>query len=242
MAQLSLRYYTCYNAFGTFELKEGRGRNTACFAEAFRYFNNYCNSKTVVDETYDIKIFKASGNSEYRTKGNATFLNKRELTLFINAVKNIFPFKCSIKETDDDFTVTVSLTQPQVCHKFLLTWIRYTYEYPYNVASLHAVAMRQTKKYDYINMINLVHTIMPFLGIVGAHSIIGGMRDNIFCSYAKLKKQMKGLTRIDEIYKKKKTFYPSHNYPSMSLSREEQILANKSIRKWVSYYKKCKEK
>ena len=238
MKQLSGSFFTNYSTSGDFTLKANRaGKNTACFAESFRRLSDVDRAK----QKYSIYIYKAEGNNPYSEKGNATFLTKKELSTFIGSVKNVFPFTFKIEETDDYFLVHLKIDGLSIYHKFILTWVRYTYEYPFNVCCLYTMEMRKNPKYCYINTINLMHSISIQHCYMGGHAIINGFKNPKFYTYAQLAKRMKGQESLHGIHKSGKEYIPNYKAPSRDANRKSQLESwTTSKSTYVKYYKKCK--
>ena len=239
LKRLSSSYYTNYSATGDFELKFDRDcKNTACFAESFRKLGQREN----VSERYQIYIYKVDGGDPHAEKGNATFLTKEELHSFIGCVKNVFPFSYRINETNGYYLIDLKVSGPSINHKFILTWIRYTYEYPFNVCCLYTMDMRKNPKYKYINTINLMHSIAIHHCYMGGHSIIGTFRNPVFYTYGKLAQRLKGKESLHKIHDNGDYDLPRSKSVSYSPDREQQLKGrNVKNHTYVKYYKKCKQ-
>lgn len=243
MAKLSTSYYTDYDVEGAFEYNQIGYRNHACFAEAFRALDRFRTSKKVHCK-YTIRVYKVAGNNLRVREGNATFLTKDELFRFVSSAKKYFNFKCNVNEYDDRYDVIIDINNTSVCHKYILTWVRYTYEYPFNICCLDTVELRNTGKYDYISTQNLMHLALSCIGnFNGGHALIRSLRPIKFETDKVFKENFDHTEgNVNCLFRYSKEGYlENHVKGRYSVSREEQVekIAERA-KIYVEYYKNNK--
>lgn len=148
-----LNYNTEYEVHGTINKKMG---NEACFSYVFggpEYMSN----------TYKILIFRGLSRAK-RSKDNNCFLDKNQLHHHISIVKKLFGFTFSIeeklnKDMESYFEVTLIMSGNKMNHKFILTWIRYSYEFPYNMYIVDVYRLKKEEEFKYVNPINIFNII-----------------------------------------------------------------------------------
>ena len=145
-----LNFHTEYSSKGTLEKRMCR---EYCFGDVF-YHDLYQNNK------YRIRIYKNLFGVDNGGKNNACFMTKDELSNYISIAKRIHDFKFKIENTDEEmFTVVLELDAPRIIHRYILTWIRYAYEYPFNFYLADAFKLKNTagfRRDDIFNLFNLV--------------------------------------------------------------------------------------
>lgn len=151
MSYRYLSYNTCYSSKGDFDNEFVEGR--VCFAPVFRFLEK---NRGIVTNKYRIKIYKADN----RHLSNFCSLNKNEIKSFISLAKSVLPtFHCLVKEYDGYFMVSISITGNCLQHKYILTWVRYLYEFPYNLLLSDAIKFREKYKLNNISLYNLINVV-----------------------------------------------------------------------------------
>lgn len=233
---LSTCYYTNYSTTGDVELAIDRpNRNVACFAQLYRELYK---TQTI---NYQIYVYKVGSDGQKR--GNTTLLTKHELYNFIKSAKKLFPFSFQIEEQKDHYIIHAKLTGGVVHHKYLTTWIRYTYEYPYNICCLNVMQMRKTHMCDYINTPNLMHSYMMHLSFNCGHAIIKNWRSPELVNYEKQKIALRNHNDLNSLHRENKIKTPTYFANCYSANRNEQLegwedRAGKVIRYYKQIYKK----
>lgn len=165
--------YTEYSCTG--DIRRNRSSN-ACFAYVFRELDSH-GKKSV---SYKIYVYKGIDWLKKERNNNACLLTKRELKHHIDQLKGIIPFRAVIREgVEHDcpcFIINLELKEAMaIHHKYILSWIRYAYEYPYNVVLLEAINLRKESEFKFesiFNLFNLIAGTWGFLG--GGHTIACG--------------------------------------------------------------------
>jgi hypothetical protein len=142
----------CVNYFNT---------PTVCFGSLVSRLPNSGN----IHNHYSINIFKPQDADHYNINGqnaNATLLNINEIRNHIRIVKNLFNFSFKVTEKEDRYIAHIDINQPKIYHRYLLSWIRYTYEYPFNIACLDMHEMKKQPECRFISAPNLMLTTLLF--------------------------------------------------------------------------------
>ena len=141
-----LRYYTKYSAFGALKVYLSE---YACFSDIYKKFA----PRNLYDENYIIYIYKGANNLR---NNNMCFLSKKQLQNHIKQAQEIFNFKYQVIELEKLYKVNLSITQaPGNFHKYILAWIRYCYEFPYNMLLLDALEIKKESCFKYTSISNL---------------------------------------------------------------------------------------
>lgn len=146
-----LSYNTIYQCVGDgIDITE---KNSACFSTLF----NKIEGTKVYDLKYIITVYKKD-NQAKRGYSNHCFLTKEELRYFINSIKKICKFSFHIQEDEEKFYIILKIKQQKLIHKFILTWIRYCYEFPGNFCVKYAFKLKNNfKKLSFFNLVNLIN-------------------------------------------------------------------------------------
>lgn len=135
----------------------------ACFSTAFSHTDGI----DTVNEQYEIILYKGIDFIS-KTKGsNACLFTRKQIKNHLKQAQGIFPFKFIIKELKDwnkrynVFKITLILEDvPGSFHKYLLTWVRYLYEYPYNVILYDALQLKNESCFRFTSIDNLFNLVL----------------------------------------------------------------------------------
>ncbi len=123
----------------------------ACFSDVFKRIDISRNDLCV----YTIWINRSEEYVKSGNHDNYCFLTPEELRNHIKIVKILFDFKYSVKVFEDHYEVTITIQGPKIQHKYLLTWIRYTYECPMNVMFVDINLLKKEKLFKFTSKANL---------------------------------------------------------------------------------------
>lgn len=145
-----LNFHTEYSSKGTVKKPM---RREYCFGDIF-YEDHY------QENEYNIRIYKNLSGVNNGAKNNACFMSKDELFNYISIAKRVHDFDLQItdEEKDNRFLVKLTLKAPRVVHRYILTWLRYSYEFPFNMYLADAMKMKNItgfKRDDLFNLFNL---------------------------------------------------------------------------------------
>lgn len=161
-------YHTEYSASG--EGFSKRMKVEACFSDVFSKLRALNRTKKRHTMTYRILIYRGYEWGKKHHKHNACLLNHSDLRNHIDQLKGLVPFKCRIKDITsrecEKFEVIVTVINGTVRqHKYLLAWIRYSYEYPFNVTLYEARKLRNEKEFSFLSGFNLFNIVGQTLNL-----------------------------------------------------------------------------
>lgn len=201
-----LGYQTLFTAEGDYDLEL---RHRVCFADLF-----HCDLKK---EHYELYLIRDKSNAVVRRNQNFCFLSKKELRKHIYLARRLFPFTYDVKEIKydkmDAFKVIIDIDAPKFYHKYLLTWIRYTYEIPYNFILNDALRM----KHRYLPKVSIPNLYVLCSNSVGFHAPDGNGRGHaiplnysMFLKEYELKKKLQALSELP--YERLNDIYPTQEF------------------------------
>lgn len=190
-----LDYCTIYSCEGDLHKEYGE---SACFGYVF----DAIRANMTVD--YVITIHKGVDFARTAHKSNACLLDVKKATKHINLLKSIYPIDIKVEDSEDTFNVYLSLSNvPPSFHKYALTWVRYLYEFPYNVLLRDAYELKKNSCFRFESIANLFNLCMGCscinpreihqvpLNVVSTRLSVNELRERI-----------KKVNRLNSIYKK----------------------------------------
>lgn len=112
--------------------------------------------------SYDLYIVS---NSDAAIKGYShyCFVSKHQIVNYIRSLKKIYPFKYSIRECNyksyDTYRIRIKIEGTYAQRLFILTALRYTYEYPFNTTLCDALRLTKISNFKGINTISLINLV-----------------------------------------------------------------------------------
>lgn len=229
-----INYNTEYSCTGDFSKKMG---TDACFSKAFRYTDSVDN----VNEKYEIILYKGIDFIK-KTKGsNACLFTRKQIKNHLKQAQGVFPFKFRIQELKNwnkkykVFKITLILEEvPGSFHKYLLTWVRYLYEYPYNVILHDALQLKKESCFRFTSISNLFNLVLGcFKDSPGEIHQIARNQISKPINKKALKDTLTKISRLniiyDELSKKKKTIknkYLGFSQNDIEYWQNEEIFEN----------------
>lgn len=160
-----LNYSTEYAAYEE-DRQIHRMQSEVCFAAVFP--DELCSRK------YVVRIYKGTEQARRFNRNNNCIFTKSEIEKHIMECKKLFPFSFTVIEDEgiDRFIVTLCISGPAIYHRFLLTWVRYLYEFPYNMFLYDAIRLYRSGIFRATNIFN-IYNIVSSSGIYSGegHSI-----------------------------------------------------------------------
>lgn len=142
-----LNYDTIYQASGDLTFRNKALDGNACFSYIFRNVINRIRQHVV----YRIYISTDPGYMQDYKASNLCILTEEQIRFHITYLRFISSFKYKItKEFIDNysgFRIDLDLNAIGIVHKMFLTWIRYLYEYPYNLVLYDSFKLREEKNF-----------------------------------------------------------------------------------------------
>lgn len=194
-----LKYHTVYSCEGDIVKNLG---HEACFGYVF----NIIRRDHAV--TYKIIVYEGVDYCRNTHRSNGCFLTRAEIKNHLSILKSLYPIEYSIEDYDKDgeyprFAVILKISNaPSTFHKYALTWLRYIYEYPYNVILKDVIRLKKESIFRFesrANLLNLCISCFPeYLRTV--HQIPDeGIVSRL--SIKDLKKKIKNVRELNKIYK-----------------------------------------
>lgn len=189
--------YSCKGFFNT-ELIKG-----ICFNVAFNKLSKLTHT---IDEQYEIILYRSLDYLRRTHYSNYCILSKKQLSKHLQQARDIFQFDFKINSIKVNeihaFKVTLILNKdcPLLFHKYILTWLRYTYEYPFNVLLLDAYKLKKEPRFRYTSIVNLFNiTLASFKKDNALHSII---QPGVNCRLQKsqIRTQLTKVARLNDLY------------------------------------------
>lgn len=248
-----LQYCTLYSCSG--DLYNSKETANACFSKIF--WRNIENKK--VSEKYDIVIYKGLQFSSRKSKSNACILSRREIRKHLDCAKRIFDFEYSFSNEKRDglpvYVLHVNVKNSYfVFHKFLLAWIRYLYEYPYNVLLLDVLRLKRRPEFRFTSRTTLMNLVIGcyYSNEIGIHQIPSTQRVVENLTINKLRERIKRVSSLNAIYNtlsRNENFIPENSKVNgrrlrcedMEFWDNDEIYINDREPVYLSTYKKIKQ-
>lgn len=154
-----LDYHTEYSCKGAFE-KEMDAE--ACFSFVFGQ-----TGKENISEEYEVILYKGTAFSREHHNSNSCLFTKKQIRNHLKQAQGIYPFDFHITEAAkwrggySVFKIHLKLANvPGTFHKYLLTWLRYMYEYPYNVILYDAYKLKRDPCFRFTSMSDLFNLVL----------------------------------------------------------------------------------
>lgn len=222
-------------------ISERNNVDYVCFASVFGILNKF-------KETYH-GIYKLYFNKEFKAySGNFCVLNKDEIFKVLRYMRKTFDIKAYFGETDEKYIIKLDITGTPVKHKFILTFSRVFYEFPYNEFAKEVFRIRNYGTIDEINFSNksflevyhLVNFIYKYYTGIG-HSLFHypckSLSSKILTEVFE-----RGEYRVQDVYKGTDKLY--YMFPCTCrgnvISKDWDKGLNKRMHLYVKYYKKLK--
>lgn len=195
--------------------KEQKVQYAACFAHVFSEY--YCKNQTVFESTYILRCRKefVSGS------GNFCALTKYEIQRILQYMRRTFKISVYFTETDNNYIFTFKVIGKPIKHKFVLTFSRVFFEFPYNELARDVFRLRELDKFCGINVahksfLELFQLVTSSYsnGICNGHSLF--RYPNTSLSVARLTQAFEqGVPQVQDVYEGSQKLYyelkQSHN-------------------------------
>jgi len=146
-------FNTTYSVDG--DIKQPKYRR-ACFSATLCML--YSNAGKGFKNNYTISLFK-----EKKGK-HCIFISLEQMKIWFDFLKGIVNFEYSIEDTETEYVLTASIEGPKIVHLFVLTGLRYVYEYPQSCLLLWAFKCKEeVPEFKEVSLLSLVHTLWVFI-------------------------------------------------------------------------------
>lgn len=194
-----LSYCTQYSCSGDISTKEIKA---ACYSKVFHsIFGQEQHSIK-----YNIIIYKGIKFAVEQHKNNACILSRREIRKHLDCAKRIIDFEYKISEEKrGDYPVYILHIKVDACstfHKFLLTWVRYMYEFPYNMLVLDVIRLKRKPEFRFTSRTTLMNLVIGcyYDDDLGIHQIPKCQKVVSKLSINSLREMIKNVSKLNDIY------------------------------------------
>lgn len=244
-------FYTLYKCVGC-DIVDKMRVSALCFSRVFHSGN-----KGRFQNTYTIKILKQPYSKEI-VKNNFCVLSKKDIIYFLqDAATYGFYTKPIIKldEHKTNYIITMQIDDTPFAHRFLLSYVRYLYEAPYNMYLYETLRVKEEcEVFKNESIFNLFHLIMSsnkftdcfytschsincanFIKLYSYNDIIKGFHKKDAGSFTDVFKCVYDFTPKKVIYEKANHKNDYIKYFALKRYR------NKRIKVYIENYNKLKE-
>lgn len=155
---LMLNFCTEYSSEGN---TEKHMRKAACFGEIFHSKRN----GVIQRNKYTIKLYKLGDFLNKKRQNNACLTDRAGIVRHLRILKSVFKFSYNLKENEDHFILIITLHRDLIYHKYMLSWVRYLYEFPFNVFLTDAYKLKNKQGFKAESVINLFNLVGATSGI-----------------------------------------------------------------------------
>lgn len=143
-----LEFWTYYSSKGTTDKELAR---EYCFSKIFY-------GKTKQNNDYELFIYN---DGHLKTRDNNCLLTKEQLIKHIEEINKFYKFEYTLNpiKGKNGYKLSFNLNAPLVYHKVILSWLRYAYEFPFNVAIYEAFKLKEEKGFKRVTLLNLFNLI-----------------------------------------------------------------------------------
>lgn len=148
-AFLMLNFCTEYSSEGS--IKKDLGVEY-CFSTIFK-------QSGLLSNTYTIKLYKL-GDRLYNEKSNNVCLtNRGGIVKHLKLLRSVVNFSYRLKETNEYYILKLKISGSVIFHKYALAWVRYLYEFPFNVFLYDANRLKELPEFKGNSVFNLFNMI-----------------------------------------------------------------------------------
>lgn len=126
--------------------KEQQVKWALCFSKIFSEY--YCKNQVVFESTYILRCRKEFVSES----GNFCALTKPEIQRILQYMRRTFKISAYFTETDNNYVFTFKVIGKPIKHKFVLTFSRVFFEFPYNELARDVFRLRELDKFCGINV------------------------------------------------------------------------------------------
>ena len=209
-----LDYHTEYSCKGTLEKEMDV---EACFSFVFNQID-----EGNVSEEYEVILYKGTAFSREHHNSNSCLFTKKQIRNHLKQAQGIYPFDFHITEAAkwrggySVFKIHLKLTNvPSTFHKYLLTWLRYMYEYPYNVILYDAYKLKKDPCFRFTSMSDLFNLVLSCFNENPAaiHQIAGNQVSKTMLK-RDIREKLQNIQMLNNIYVKLKNKVKINQIPN----------------------------
>lgn len=185
---------------GTLDQECKSVKGAPCFGQVFNLF--YGQNDIIFKGIYTLKCRKKFK----RCSGNFCSMNREEVLKIVHFMRRSFEIGISLVETEDNFEFKFTIEGKPIKHKFILTFSRVFFEFPYNEIARDVLRMRALGTVDgiyytnrsFLEMYSVIFAIYQnYVG--GGHSLFLYPQIDVRLKIAKERFQ-ESLGRVQSVY------------------------------------------
>lgn len=171
-----------------------------CFANVFSILRDDSNIN------YKIRLYPGLDLCVEHQLSNACLFSKSEIRNHLLQLKSLYPFSYKVvnelKEGKRIIAVHLHLNDvPATFHKYILTWVRYLYEYPYNMILRDAYWLSKDSRFRFTSIATLFNLVAVCQKcVVGEGHSIREAHLHTPITKAELKERIRNVQRLNDIY------------------------------------------
>lgn len=148
-----LNFHTVYSSKGTVNQELG---SYACYSDIFH-------ADLIQKNSYHIYVYQGM-NLFNQGQSNGCFLELDDIKRHLNTLKHLVNISFNITEHVDKnlnpyYDIAFSYSGYNIYHRFILTWIRALYEFPYCIYLPEVYALKNEPEFKFINPFNLLNIV-----------------------------------------------------------------------------------
>lgn len=176
-----LNLHTVFEAVGT----KNCDNNPALTASRPCFHDVYPGFKQNIREHMRIAIYRKADISQARRWNNYCPFTLKQVKEHINYMKKFMNFECSITVEPERFIINLDIRNKGIYLRLFLTWLRYLYEFPNNVALMDMLKLKKMEEFKDISPILLHSYILNIIrpgyyddqAIPNGHRVAKNMKD-----------------------------------------------------------------
>ena len=191
----ALNWCTIYDSRGTF----GNITNNADFTIQRPCFHDtYPGTGRTIKQTIKIAIKKGTDRIRKNNNHYCPFSYKR-IVEHITYLKQLMDFNFSVEDRENQYIVTVDFEGMGIYFRILVSWIRYMYEFPANMAMKDVYRIKDLPEFKGINIFSLSTFVMDslFAGSYFDDHICNNAMPSCIMTIDQIKARIQGLLGIN---------------------------------------------
>ena len=126
----------------------------------FGAFTKQCFEFSEHDQEFCITLYKVSSDTfKHKYYNNACIFNKTEIAAHLEEIQEVCNFSYKILQYRDRYVLKIKVKAYSIYIKFILTWVRLLYKWPYNVLYMDALRVHKLKEFSNLNLISVFNLV-----------------------------------------------------------------------------------
>lgn len=134
--------YDCTLKLKNEKVVDFKDHERACFG---RIFDSFRGVESIYQGSYIIRCHKKFDQNNYCA------MNKDQIKKVLRFMREYFEIKTRLTEDNNDYIFHLNIEGKPIKHKFVLTFMRVFFEFPYNELALDVMRIREQKEINNVN-------------------------------------------------------------------------------------------